>query len=71
MDFIPGSVLMGTDWPWERIPPKPSAKEWFDFIRNMKIPKAVLDLGLGIKDFTQEEKDMILGENAMRLYGIK
>ncbi len=70
MDRIPGSVLMGTDWPWLRIPPHPSAKEWFDFIRNLKIPKPVLDLGLGIKDFTQEEKDRILGLNAMQLYGL-
>lgn len=70
MDRVPRSVMMGTDWPWTRIPPRLSAKEWFDLIRNMKIPKPVLDLGLGMRDFTQEEKDMILGENARRFYGI-
>jgi len=70
MDKFPRSILMGSDWPFMRRPPVPSHKEWFDIIRNLKIPKQVLELGLGIKDFTQEEKDMILGENARSLLKI-
>ncbi len=70
MDRIPQFVLMGSDWPYAKTPPSLTYKEWFDAIRNLKIPDPVLQLGLGIKDFTQEEKDRILGENARRLFGI-
>jgi len=62
MDKVPNSILMGTDWPFIKFPPLPTHKEWFDFIRNLRIPDA--GLSLGMKDFTQEEKDKILGENA-------
>ena len=70
IDRIPGSVLMGSDWPFVKAPPLPTHKEWFDIIRNLKIPEPVLQLGIGIKDFSQEEKDLILGENAKRFLGI-
>ena len=65
MDKVPDSILMGTDWPFIKFPPLPTHKEWFDFIRNLKIPEA--GLALGMKDFSQEEKDKILGENARAL----
>lgn len=71
MDRIPNSVLMGTDWPTLTSSPLPTYKEWFDIIRNLKIPEQVLQLGLGIKDFSQHEKDLILGENAKHLLGIE
>ncbi len=71
MDRIPNSVLMGTDWPTNTSPPLPTYKEWFDIIRNLKIPEQVLQLGLGIRDFSQHEKDLILGENAKPLLGIE
>ncbi len=71
MDRIPNSVLMGTDWPTLAVSPLPTYKEWFDIIRNLKIPDQVLQLGLGIKDFSQYEKDLILGENAKHLLGIE
>ena len=29
-----------------------------------------MQLGIGVKDFTQEEKDLILGENARRFLSI-
>jgi predicted TIM-barrel fold metal-dependent hydrolase len=70
MDTIPNSVLMGSDWPFIKSPPEFTHKEWFDSIRNLKIPEQVLQLGLGIKDFSQEEKNKILGENARALLGI-
>jgi predicted TIM-barrel fold metal-dependent hydrolase len=68
MDRVPHSIMMGTDWPMCKQPL--GHKEWFDVIRNLKVPEQVLKLGLGIKDFTQEEKDLILGENARALLGI-
>ena len=68
MDRIPSLILMGSDWPWAKNAPL-SHKAWFDAIRNLKIPEPVLRLGLGVKDFSQEEKDRILGENARTLFG--
>lgn len=70
MDRIPGSVLMASDWPFIKTPPLPTHKEWFDIIRNLKIPEPVMQLGIGIKDFSQEEKDLILGGNARRFLGL-
>lgn len=67
MDKFPNSILMGSDWPFMRMPPAPSHKGWFDVIRNLKIPEKVVELGLGIKDFSDEEKNKILGENAKLL----
>jgi hypothetical protein len=71
MDRIPSLVLMASDWPFVKAPPLPTHKEWFDIIRNLKMPEQVLQLGLGVKDFTQQEKDLILGENAKRFLGIE
>lgn len=70
MDTIPNAVLMGSDWPFIKSPPEMTHKEWFDSIRNLKIPEQVLQLGLGIRDFSQQEKDKILGENARALFRI-
>lgn len=63
MDIAPQAVMMGSDWPSLKSAPLPSHKEWFDAIRNLKLPPVALELGM--KDFTQEERDMILGENAI------
>jgi len=71
MDRIPGAVLMGSDWPFVKMPPLPTHKEWFDVIRNLKMPEPVLQSGLGIRDFSPLEKDLILGENARRFLGIE
>jgi len=71
MDRIPDAVLMGSDWPFVKTPPaSPTHKEWFDAIRKLKIPEKILELGLGIKQFSQKEKDKILGENARTFLGI-
>ena len=67
MDKVPRAVLMGSDWPFIKTPPMPTHKEWFDAIRNLKIPEQLLQMGLGMKDFSQDEKEMILGENARAL----
>jgi predicted TIM-barrel fold metal-dependent hydrolase len=61
MDMIPDLVLMGSDWPFVKTL---TTKQWFDTIRNLQIPEPALKLGLGIKNFSQEEKNKILGENA-------
>jgi predicted TIM-barrel fold metal-dependent hydrolase len=71
MDKVPRSVLMGTDWPFIKTPPMPTHKEWFDAIRKLKIPEQVLQLGLDIRDFSQNERDMILGGNAKSLLGLE
>ena len=70
MDKFPRSILMGSDWPFMKKKPAPSHKEWFDVIRNLEIPKQILDSGIKITNFTEEEKALILGENSKKLLGI-
>jgi len=70
MDRMPDRIVMGSDWPVATMGKGLSLKEWFDAVRNLKIPEQILQLGLGIKDFSQEEKDNILGENARNFLGI-
>lgn len=70
MDKVPDALVMGSDWPFIKTPPLPTHKEWFDAIKGLEIPKQVLDLGLGIQNFSREEKEMILGENARKLLGV-
>lgn len=70
MDKVPNSVVFGSDWPWMKSPPQPTHKQWVDVFRNLKMPENVLNLGLGIKDFTQEERNKILGDNARELLRI-
>lgn len=69
LDRIPRFVLMGSDWPWVKNAPL-GHKQWFDAVRNLKIPEPLLQLGLGIRDFSKEEKDLILGENARVFFGL-
>ena len=47
-----------------------TGRQWFDIIRDLEMPEQVLQLSLGVKDFTQQGKDLILGENAKRFLGI-
>jgi predicted TIM-barrel fold metal-dependent hydrolase len=70
MDKIPHEIMMGSDWPFLKNMPGLSHKQWFDAIRNLKVPEQFLQLGLGMKDFSQKEKDAILGENARSILGI-
>jgi len=69
MDRLPNAVLLGTDWPFIKNPPLPSHKDWLDFLRNMELPKSFLDMGM--KQFTKEEKEKLLGENAKSLLNLK
>jgi predicted TIM-barrel fold metal-dependent hydrolase len=70
IDQIPHEILMGSDWPFLKNIPGLDHKQWFDTIRKLKIPDHVLQLGLGIRDFSAVEKDAILGGNAKVLLGI-
>jgi uncharacterized protein len=70
LDRIPDFVFMGSDWPWGKTMPI-THKEWFDAVRSMEIPEAFIKVGLGIKNFSTEEKCKILGENARKFLGIK
>lgn len=64
MDKIPNSVMMGSDWPFIIQAPLPTYKEWFDAIRGLKIPEPLLQLDWGMKQFSDEEKEKLLGSNA-------
>lgn len=64
MDRNPWAVILGSDWPFNNTPPPPVFKEWVDIIRNLELNET--QLALGMKQFTQEEKDRILGKNARR-----
>lgn len=68
MDRIPDSIMMGSDWPAIKAAPYMTHKEWFDAIRNLVLPEQAL--GLGMRNFSQQEKDMLLGENARRFLGL-
>ncbi len=59
-------ILFGSDWPLfaSRI----SLKEWVDAIKGMRTPQLLQQLGL--PDFTEEEKRMILGGNAAKVLGL-
>jgi len=68
MDKVPRSILMGTDWPFIKTPPMLTHREWFDAIRNLSLPNALVESG--VKDFSAQEKALILGGNAQRLLGL-
>ena len=59
-------VLFGTDWPL--FTPILSLKEWVDGIRESSMPPPLQMMGF--KDFSEEDKRMILGGNAARMLGL-
>jgi predicted TIM-barrel fold metal-dependent hydrolase len=59
-------VLFGTDWPL--LTPVLSSKEWTDGIRTLTMPPPLQMMGL--KDFTEYDKQFILGRNAARILGL-
>ncbi|MFB0562454.1 MAG: amidohydrolase family protein [Candidatus Lokiarchaeia archaeon] len=58
-----GKIVFGSDWPL--FAPLVSLKDWVEGIKTMSLPPPLEQLGL--PDFTEEEKKMILGDNAKRL----
>jgi len=68
LDRFPDAILMGTDWPLIRSAPHPTLKQWVEIIKNLELPQVCLDMGM--KQFTEEEKNKILGVNAMKLLGL-
>ena len=57
-------VLFGSDWPL--FTPIISLKDWVEGIKNLKMPPPLKLMGL--PELTQEEKEMILGGNAAKIY---
>lgn len=56
-------ILLGSDWPFfEKVLP---LKDWVEGIKAMKIPQPLQMLGL--REFKEEDKKMILGGNAARV----
>lgn len=68
LDRFPDSILMGTDWPLIGSAPFPTMKKWVEIIQNMELPQACLDMGM--RQFSREEKDKILGGNARKLLSL-
>jgi predicted TIM-barrel fold metal-dependent hydrolase len=68
LDRFPDVILMGSDWPLISSAPFPTMKEWVEAIQNMELPQACLDMGM--KQFTKEEKNKILGGNAQKLLNL-
>ncbi|MBA7507506.1 hypothetical protein ES706_06225 [subsurface metagenome] len=59
-------ILFGTDWPL--FTPILSLKKWVRGIKKMKLPPPLQLMGL--PEFTDEEKNKILGENAAKVLGL-
>jgi len=68
IDRVPNAILMGSDWPFVKNPPQPSHKEWIQILRDLSLPKVFLDMGM--QQFSDEEKNKILGNNAQKLLGL-
>jgi uncharacterized protein len=68
MDRFPNAILFGSDWPMINSPSFLTIKEWVEAIKKMELPQACLDMGM--KQFTQEEKNKILGDNAQKLLNL-
>jgi len=68
LDRMPDAIFFGSDWPFIKYPPFPSEKEWVGTFKNLKLPQACLDMGM--KQFTEEEKNKILGANAQKLLNL-
>jgi predicted TIM-barrel fold metal-dependent hydrolase len=59
-------VLFGSDWPL--FTPILSLKEWVEGIQGLTIPPPMQMMGF--KDFSDEDKRLILGDNAARIFGL-
>lgn len=68
MDRVPDAILFGSDWPWLKSGFFPSHKEWVKAFRNMMLPEGCLDMGM--KQFSKDERDKILGGNAVKLLNL-
>jgi len=63
---VDDKILFGTDWPL--FTPILSLKKWVRGIKKMKVPPPLQLMGL--PEFTEDEKNKILGENARKLLGL-
>lgn len=68
LDRAPNAVVVGSDWPFVKNPPNPTHKGWIDLLKKIELPKGFLDMGM--KQFTKEEREKVLGENAKKLLNL-
>jgi len=61
-----GQVLFGSDWPL--FTPVMSLREWVKGIKALEMPQPLQMMGL--RDFTEDDKRLILGENAIKVFGL-
>lgn len=59
-------ILFGSDWPM--FTPVLSLENWVKGIKNLKLPPPLKLMGL--PEFTDEEKNKILGGNAAKIFGL-
>jgi len=59
-------ILFGSDWPL--FAPVLSLKKWVKGIKKLKVPPPLQLMGL--PEFTEEERKLILGENAKKMLGL-
>jgi len=59
-------VLFGSDWPL--FTPVMSLREWVEGIKALEMPQPLQMMGF--KDFTENDKRLILGENAIKVFGL-
>jgi len=48
--------------------PFPTMKKWVEILQSMELPQACLDMGM--RQFTRQEKEKILGGNAQKLLNL-
>jgi len=65
--FVPDKTMFSTDWPTSNS--FYSLKECVEIIRTLKLPRYLKEDGL--PEWTEAEKNKILGENAATLLGLK
>ncbi|MCP4760595.1 MAG: amidohydrolase [archaeon] len=59
-------ILFGSDWPL--FAPIVSQKNWVQAIKNLEVPEQMKIMG--VSNFSEEEKNMILGGNAAKILGL-
>ena len=59
-------ILFGSDWPL--FVPHMSQKQWVQLIKDLKIPEPMK--ALGFPDLSEEEKRLILGGNAVKIFDL-
>jgi uncharacterized protein len=64
---VPNQICFATDWPYTHMA-KRSLKELVRMIKKLRTPEPLREIGYA--EFTQEDKNKILGDNAAKLLGL-